>query len=409
MGKNLRGKELGKGLSQRKDGRYSARYMSETGRKEKYFNTLPEARKWLEDERDQDNLSAVYAPFDVAADEILLNDRYMVALSDMTVDEWFKFWMENIVSDLAWNTRRNYRERYSKNIRPVIGYLKIQDVRPMHCQKILHTMERDYAGSTIRQTFIAMGTMFRSAVLNDVIQKHPLDGVRLSKPIKAVSNIKYLTEKEQTIFLKAAKQSHNYDQYALLLETGLRTGELIGLTWDAIDFKKRTLTVSKTLEYRHSRGTWVAGPPKTASSYRTIPLTDKAYSILERIYETKDYRKQSENLSMELEYIDRVSGEMKTLLMKDLVFINYRTGMPNKNSSYDTHLYKLCDEAGIKRFCMHALRHTFATRAIERGVQPKALQMLLGHASLHTTMDKYVHVTDESKRLAVRQFEGKVC
>ena len=112
---------------------------------------------------------------------------------------------------------------------------------------------------------------------------------------------------------------------------------------------------------------------------------------------------------MELEYIDRVSGEMKTLLMKDLVFINYRTGMPNKNSSYDTHLYKLCDEAGIKRFCMHALRHTFATRAIERGVQPKALQMLLGHASLHTTMDKYVHVTDESKRLDVRQFEGKTC
>ncbi len=77
-----------------------------------------------------------------------------------------------------------------------------------------------------------------------------------------------------------------------------------------------------------------------------------------------------------------------------------------KNSSYDTHLYKLCDEAGIKRFCMHALRHTYATRAIERGVQPKVLQQLLGHASIKTTMDRYVHVTDESLAKAVQQFEA---
>ena len=91
--------------------------------------------------------------------------------------------------------------------------------------------------------------------------------------------------------------------------------------------------------------------------------------------------------------------------MHDLVFVNWRTGEPAKNSSYDTHLYKLCDEAGIKRFCMHALRHTYATRAIERGVQPKVLQQLLGHASIKTTMDRYVHVTDESLVNAIRQFQ----
>ena len=91
--------------------------------------------------------------------------------------------------------------------------------------------------------------------------------------------------------------------------------------------------------------------------------------------------------------------------MRDLVFINFRTGMPAKNSSYDTHLYKLCDTAGIEHFCMHALRHTYATRAIERGMQPKVLQKLLGHASIKTTMDKYVHVTDDSLFQAVRQFE----
>ncbi len=93
------------------------------------------------------------------------------------------------------------------------------------------------------------------------------------------------------------------------------------------------------------------------------------------------------------------------LVMRDLAFINWRTGEPAKNSSYDTHLYKLCDEAGIKHFCMHALRHTYATRAIESGMQPKVLQKLLGHASIKTTMDRYVHVTNDSMSKAVLQFE----
>ncbi len=186
----------------------------------------------------------------------------------------------------------------------------------------------------------------------------------------------------------------------------MRTGELIGLTWDAIDFEKRTLTVNKTLEYRHKYKGWRAGPPKTQQSYRTIPLTNRAIEILKELYDERDTRKQSDTLSLELEYMDRRTGQMSKLRMRDLVFINWRTGEPAKNSSYDTHLYKLCDEAGIKRFCMHALRHTYATRAIESGMQPEVLQKLLGHASMKTTMDRYVHVTDDSMESAIRLFEN---
>ena len=389
MGKNLKGKEIGKGICQRKDGLYVARFVNRYGnRTTKCFPTIPEAKNWLSEAKYADDHEEVFVP------------------SEMTVDDWFNFWIENIVGDLAPNTRRNYRERYNRNMKAILGRLKLSDVKPMHCKAVLTRMDKDYAGSTIRQAYIAMGTMFRSALMNGMIAKHPMDGVRYTKPVRAVSDIKFLTIEEQEKFLEVAKRSHNYFQYALMLETGLRTGEMIGLTWDAIDWKRRTLTVNKTLEYRHKQGYWRAGPPKTQQSYRTIPLTSKAYAILEMVAANVGERKESETLSQTLEYIDRRTGQTSTLVMRDLVFINFRTGEPAKNSSYDTHLYKLCDEAGIKRFSMHVLRHTYATRAIERGVQPKVLQKLLGHASIQTTMDRYVHVTDESLSIAIKQFEG---
>ena len=313
MGKNLKGKECGKGICQRKDGLYTARFVNKRGvRQEKFFSTIPEARNWLDDARYADKHDNVFVP------------------SDMTVDTWFDYWIKNIVGDLAPNTLRNYRERYKFNIQPIIGGMLLSDVKPMHCKMVLNQMDNDYAGSTIRQTYICMGTMLKSALMNDLIVRHPMNGVRYTKPVRAVNDIKYLTLEEQEKFMEVAKRSHNYYQYALLLETGLRTGELVGLTWDAIDWKKRTLTVNKTLEYRHKQGYWRAGPPKTQQSYRTIPLTNKAYEILEKVYANVRYRKEADTLSQTLEYMDRRTGEKSTLVMSDLVFINWRTGEPAK-------------------------------------------------------------------------------
>ncbi len=128
-----------------------------------------------------------------------------------------------------------------------MGKMMIANVKPMHCKKVFIQIDADYAGSTIRQAYITMGTMFKAARMNDLIAKHPMDGVRFTKPVRAPDDIKFLTRDEQRVFLETAKRSRNYNQYALILETGLRTGEMIGLTWDAIDFEKRTLTINKTL------------------------------------------------------------------------------------------------------------------------------------------------------------------
>ena len=122
-----------------------------------------------------------------------------------------------MIADLVPNTRRNYRERYVHNIQPVIGGMLLSNVKPMHCKVVLNRMEADYAGSTIRQAFITMGTMFKSALMNDLIIKHPMNGVRYFKPVRTVDDIKYLTVEEQGKFLETAQRSHNYAQYALIL------------------------------------------------------------------------------------------------------------------------------------------------------------------------------------------------
>ncbi len=120
MGKNLKGRECGKGICQRKDGKYSARYRTRSGkRQEKHFDTLPEARNWLADIRYEDQHGIV------------------VTSSDMLVDEWFDYWLNNLICDLAPNTRRNYEERCKHNIQPVIGKMVISDVKPMHYKAVL--------------------------------------------------------------------------------------------------------------------------------------------------------------------------------------------------------------------------------------------------------------------------------
>lgn len=388
MGKNLKGKEIGKGICQKSDGTYLARFVNRRGKRvEMRFKTIPEAKNWL--------------------DEAKYEDKHSDALlsSKTTVNEWFEFWLENLVSDLAPNTIRNYRDRYTRDVRPVIGDLRLSDVKPMHSQMIFKRMEAKYAGSTMRQTYIMLGTMFKSARLNDMITKHPLDNVKTTKPVKAVDDINFLTVNEQKTFIEFAKRSPHYLQYCFLLETGLRTGELIGLTWDMINWEKKTLTVNKSLEYRHSVGCWRAGPPKSLSSYRTIPLTKRAYAILKTIYGEVGTRKEAPALIQALEFMDLKSGKTDSFVMRDLVFINHRTGMPTKNSTYDTNLYTLCEKAKIKHISMHSLRHTYATRAIERNVNPKILQKLLGHSSVQMTMDRYVHVSEESMCEAVEKFE----
>lgn len=362
MGKDLKGKELGVGISQQSDKLYVARFTDKFGiRKTKRFKKLQECRQWIAD------ASYISKHSDIEN------------ASDILVDTWYEYWIGIKKQTVRPNTVRNYSERYERNIKGIIGKKLLSEVKPIHCQKIFSDMaEQGYKTTTIYQTRITLYNMLEFAKENDVILSNPCKKSVKSDIGKPSEKKVALTIDEQRKFLMAATGQSYENQYKFMLQTGLRTGELVGLKWDDIDLGKRTVTISRTMEYRYKVGEWRVGPPKSKSGYRTIPLTDEAIRIL------KDQKEKNSKI------------KVINIEWRDQVFLS-RKGEPVKNSTYDTALFKICDKAEIRKFCMHILRHTFATRCIEAGMIPKTLQKILGHSNIGITMNLYVDATEEEK------------
>lgn len=376
MGKDLKGKELGLGLCQRKDGRYSAKFTKKNGnRSEKTFSKVTEAREWLSEQKYLDST---------------------IGTGDMLVDDWYKFWIANykegIVAD---NTTKNYKNRYNANIKKEIGNMKLCDVKQLHCQRIINDMFENgrYSYGTMELTQITLHAIFKGAIENGYLYKNPAEGLKLKRRDEEEER-RVLTRDEQRIFKEYAKNSLYSNAYCLVLETGLRAGEVGGLKWEDIDFENKVLYVKRTILQDAKKGGFYYGTPKTKQSKRKIPLTNEAISIL------KDQKVLQNKLKLK-------SKEWNTE-WNGLVFTTVN-GNPVGSSTFRMMMIRIVNNINLDRKCnsedgmyeefahayMHALRHTFATRCIENGIQPKTLQKILGHSSLSVTMDLYVHVTDD--------------
>lgn len=363
MGRNLKGKELGEGIYQQANGTYCARFIDRFGkRKSKRSKKLQEVRQWL-------------------ADATYINEHSDIEqATNMMVDAWFKYWIDVKKKTVRPNTVRNYTERYNKNIQKIIGRKILTEVKPIHCQKIFTDMaEEGYKTSTIYQTRIALFNMLEFAKENEVILSNPCKKSVKSDMGKPSQKKEALTIDIQKKFIEYAKGQSYENQFRFILQTGLRTGELVGLKWEDIDFSKKAIRIQRSMEYRYSVGEWRIGEPKSKAGYRTIPLTDETIRILT---EQKEKNKNIKKIQEE---------------WYEFIFLS-RKGEPVKNSAYDTALFKICDKAKINRFSMHVLRHTFATRCIEGGMMPKTLQKILGHSNIGITMNLYVHITEDEKQ-----------
>ena len=363
MGRNLKGKELGEGIYQQANGTYCARFIDRFGkRKSKRSKKLQEVRQWL-------------------ADATYINEHSDIEqATNMMVDAWFEYWIDVKKKTVRPNTVRNYTERYNKNIQKIIGRKILTEVKPIHCQKIFTDMaEEGYKTSTIYQTRIALFNMLEFAKENEVILSNPCKKSVKSDMGKPSQKKEALTIDIQKKFIEYAKGQSYENQFRFILQTGLRTGELVGLKWEDIDFSKKAIRIQRSMEYRYSVGEWRIGEPKSKAGYRTIPLTDETIRILT---EQKEKNKNIKKIQEE---------------WYEFIFLS-RKGEPVKNSAYDTALFKICDKAKINRFSMHVLRHTFATMCIEGGMMPKTLQKILGHSNIGITMNLYVHITEDEKQ-----------
>lgn len=371
MGKDLKGKELGVGITQRKDGLYQARYKDRFGKTKTIYNSkISQLRKELSIAI-SDNVC-----FKSVKDEIIL-------------DTWFKRWVDVYKrKSVRPNTLREYTNIYNKNISPYIGNRNINSMVKSDIQNLIDIAdEQGYQYERQNKIKIILSDMFKRAIEDDLMIKNPCSGVkaRAKKEIKARS----LTIEEQEVFFKYCKDTFYDNLFNVAVNTGLRPGELFALQLPDVDLENGYIDVNKTLVYQKylsdTKKTFHIEEPKTRQSYRKVPINSVARYYLEKQFELKKIvsnRKPKEQNNYL--FVSMFNTPLNSVILSDAI----KAIIKIINST------RPLDEQ-FKTFSGHTFRHTFATRCFEAGVQPKVVQSYLGHATLKMTMDLYVHVTEE--------------
>lgn len=386
MGRSLAGKELGQGITQRKDGRYQARFTNRFGKRQTiYAKTLNEIRQRLRNEQyeDEKNLNVVS--------------------SDMTLDEWFDVWMDTCKKNCRNTTRANYTHSYNR-IRESLGWRKLNNINLITMQQAFNELKTDMSRKDTRRILI---DMYNKAIDADLVLKNiPMQVNTVVNKDSNSEEPRVLTLEETDIFLEAAQHYRYFNTFSLALETGMRIGELLGLKWSDIDFENQTIYVTRTLVYvtckdetspKYGKKINEFHEPKTEKGKRKIPMTLKAYQILKR---QKLWKAEIE-----------AKGKKAPEGFEDLVFVTTRNAPVSQNDT-DLVMKVISDQIAkehekFKPLTPHTLRHTFATRCIERGMNPKTVQVILGHSSVNITMNLYCHVTEDTLISEMSKFEAE--
>lgn len=323
----------------------------------------------------------------------------------MSLDEWFEMWLYDYKSmTIKESTMIRYADYYNRYIKPGLGQKRLTFFKPIMIQRHLNQMaSADYSTKTIADTYNILHSMFKMAVQNDMLNKNPCDAVILPKTKKKEKRV--LTVEEQKIVLEYSKGHLCENLVKVALGTGMRVGELHGLTWEDIDFESREIHVNKTRVYIRDRESgkyrFKFQIPKTMSSIRTIPMQEDVYNALRQQKELlKDMRLCAKHWNplpgFENMVFLNVTGRPRQS-------IDFRNDLKRINRAINKDREKLAKKVNKKpelmeHFYPHSLRHTFATRCFEAGIDAKTVQNFLGHASIAITMDLYTHVTDEKAR-----------
>lgn len=377
-----------------------------------------------------------------------LDEGTYIEPKKIKISQWLDTWFEDYKKPTVKpNTLACYENMIKKHINPVIGNVLLRDLRADQVQKLYNTVSKDYSKRMVELTHVTLHNALEQAIKNDLLFRNVTDLVDLPKGKderdgSSEEPPRVLTEDEQDKLLKAIKGDRMEAPIILMLYTGLRRGELLGLKWEDIDLDEKMLHVNRLMcrfknydDAAETKTTLDFGTLKTAKSKRDIPLIDELIPVLkahkarqkaERVRAGEAHNKNNNMIvSNELgepvdprtfkKIFDRMleKAGMAKLKMpygwkpgqpipEDFTFPKWFTP-PERWEPGKPFPMGFIPPEGIN---VHAMRHTFATRGLENGIELKVMQELLGHSTIVLTGDIYSHVLPNKKREAVNKLSA---
>lgn len=387
MGKDLKGKDIGKGFSQRKDGRYEARATINGTKIDMYDMNLSNLRKAFEKEKAR----------------VSRNEKNI--RTNVTFSEWYDEWFEKCKAPQLKTeaSRKTYNRKAKNTYCSILGDKQMDAITQINIQTATNELvDKGYAERTIREALGVTKECFDIAIVNHVIDSNPCLGINI-KDANAPKERRVLTHEEQRVFLDEVKNSYYYEAYAILLSTGMRIGEFSGLQWQDVDFENKQININRSMSTAYFDGKKIEEltTPKTSNSYRSIPFFGETEKLFLNWKKKQDIYKQKlgDRWRVKPEFGDLVfTSTMGSPVTRYVIVHDLKKVVSNINLKEIRKAYQEGREPKeMKGIYPHAFRHTFATRCFEKGLDPLVVQSIMGHANYSTTVS-YTHILDDIKQ-----------
>ena len=290
----------------------------------------------------------------------------------LTLGEYLNKWLPNIKGTVRQRTWERYEQIARVHLKPSLGRNKLKSLTPTHVRGLYRSkLDSGSSPRTVQYVHTTLRKALRDAVSDGLIPRNVTDGIKAPKPKK--KEINPLDSEQTKTLLNEVCEDRLEALYVLAVHRGLRQGELLGLKWEDVDLGAGTLQVRRTLSL--TKDGHILEQPKNGQG-RSIELTEAASEALRS------------HLARQLEEIEALGDDYQD---RGLIFPGEH-GQPMRPYTLTGKLERILRRAGLPRIRFHDLRHTCATLLLAKGVHPKFVQELLGHATISITLDTYSHV-----------------
>lgn len=308
--------------------------------------------------------------------------------TDETVEQFFEQWLASIQRTVRERSSDHYASIVETYVKPELGKLRLVDVRASHIEALYARMAgRGLSGTTARYVHTLLRSAFKLAKKRDLIRQDPLETV---KPPKADSReMNAMKPEEAKRFIDHAMQTREGAMFLFALQTGARPAEYLGLKWEDIDWREKTVTIRRSLVV-NARREWRLTEPKNRTSIRALNLGDSLCAALQ------DHR------TRQLE--DRMKAG-KDWRDHGFAFAT-ENGEPYRLDTARSRFRFILRFAGLsEKFRLYDLRHTFGSLLAGAGVNIKTIAEVMGHSNIQTTLKSYIHASTEMKKDALDRME----